>query len=215
MDFLKQPIFYVIVVVAVSIAAIWTYIGDKVKNKTEEAPTSQATQEEVKIYNLTNLTPGDFDSAVRDEYALAVDKANAYDPAFKLSSIEVTVDEKLNPSSINTRYIFSSPADKTNNWTITITAVSQNYLRALVPKEDYAGDLLLIDVSLWKYNYVTALQLAEQFGGLMWREQNTLTGVKLTLKNVEDKLLWIVEYSSSDNSKTIKLDANSGKVVNN
>jgi len=209
MQVFKQPVFYIIIVVAIAIAAGWTYFSNKNK-----APAETPVAEEQKVSNLTNLDPKDFDSVVKEEYALAKAKAVEANAGNELSSIEVTVSADLNAEKTNTRYIFSSPTDTINNWMITISTLNQSYIRALIPKDDYAGELTKIDTGNWKYNYVTALQLAEQNSGLSWREQNTLTNLKLTLKNSSTgSLIWIAEYNSSDSNNTVKLDAKTGKVV--
>ena len=98
---------------------------------------------------------------------------------------------------------------------ITISEPSSSFIRALVPKSDYLGNLQQMDTKYWKYNYVTALQLAEKNGGQDWRSKNTLASVKLTLRHTgaNNWLLWIVEYSSDSDKLTVTLDANSGKVV--
>jgi len=210
MDFFKKPVFYLIILVAITIAATWTYFSDKKKNSS--LTSTQETQEDV-ISNLTNLDPADFDNTVKQEYSLAVEKAKAVKSDYKLSMIEVEIENSLTPESVNTRYIFSASKDTKNNWMITISALSGNFIRALVPQEDYAGKLSNIDTAQWKFNYVTALQLAEKKGGLDWRETNTLTGMQLTLKNENNKLIWLVQYNSADSSKTFKFDASSGEEI--
>lgn len=207
----RRRIIFVAIAILVVIALGWAYYANKKSAQTKTAikPTSTV------VSNLTNLDPTDFDAAVKSEYTLANSKAVEVDPNYKISEIEITMDKTLSTDSINSRYIFSSSSDAKNNWMITIAATTQNYIRALVPKDDYAGDVSPFDTTLWKYNYVTALQLAEKAGGLDWRNQNTLSGVKLTLKknNTDNLLTWTVVYNSEGANKTIILDAASGKVV--
>ncbi len=207
----RRRIIYIVVAVIIVVALGWAYFANKKSSQQKAATTAKPAV----ISNLTNLDPTDFDSAIKSEYALAVSKATVTNPAYKISEIEVNIDKTLLTDSVNTRYIFSSPDDTQNNWMITIAATTQNYIRALVPKTDYAGDITPFDTSHWKYNYVTALQLAEKAGGLDWRNQNTLASVKLILKTADTNslLTWTVLYSSASSSKTIILDATSGKVV--
>jgi len=211
----RSPIILIIVVVAIFSVIGWAYYDNWQTKKSQEKATATQTATEQPVSNLTNVDPTDFDSAVKKEFALANEKAAAVNPNYKLSTIEVEIDKDLLPESTNTRYVFSAPDDTLNNWMITISQVSGNYIRALVPKTDYLGSPELINTSLWKYNYVTALQLAEQNGGLDWREKNTLSSLKLTLRHsgTNNWLLWIVEYTGVDSNLTVKLDANSGKVV--
>lgn len=210
MEFWKRPIFWVVVVVVLAVAG-WSYYS---KQKTASQNTATQTQTPV-VSNLTNLDPTDFDDSVKSEFALANAKAAEANTAYKISAIEVNISKDLTVDSINTRYIYSAPTDTKNNWMITISATNQSYIRALIPKDDYAGAVTPFDVTAWKYNYVTALQLAEKAGGLDWREANTLTAVKLTLKNIGtgNQLAWSVEYSANEGTKTINLDATSGKEI--
>ena len=204
----RRRVIFVALAIIVVVGIGWAYYANKKANQAKTAVKPTATV----VSNLTNLDPTDFDSAVKSEYALAISKASA---DYKIATIEVNIDKNMAVDSINTRYIFSSPSDMINNWMITVAATTQNYIRALVPKDDYAGDIAPFDTGLWKYNYVTALQLAEKAGGLDWRNQNTLSGVKLTLKisGANSILTWTVEYDSQGQNKTVVLDATSGKVV--
>lgn len=207
----RRRIIFIAIAVLIVVILGWGYYANKKSSqqKTATKPTVAV------ISNLTNLDPSDFDSAVKSEYALANSKATEVDPNYKISEIEVNLDKNLLVDSINTRYIFFSPSDTQNNWMITIAATTGNYIRALVPKADYAGDIIPFDTGLWKYNYVTALQLAEKAGGLNWRNQNTISAVKLTLKKADanNLLAWTVEYNGENGNKIIILDATSGKVV--
>ena len=85
----------------------------------------------------------------------------------------------------------------------------------LTPVKDFMGTLTPMNTKAWKYNFVTALQLAEKNGGLTWRENQKLQGAKVTLKHTGKKmwLLWVVEYEGEKDNFTVKLDANSGRVV--
>ncbi|PIS07524.1 hypothetical protein COT78_03075 [Candidatus Berkelbacteria bacterium CG10_big_fil_rev_8_21_14_0_10_43_13] len=208
----RRRIIYIVVAVIVVFALGWSYFSSK---KAKQSDTTTTTKPTV-ISNLTNLDPTDFDQAVKDEYALAVSKAAEISPDYKIAQIEVNVGEDLQVDSINTRYIFASPNDPANNWMVTVAATTQNYIRALIPKDDYAGNISPFDTAGWKYNYVTALQLAEKAGGLDWRDSNTLSGISLTLKTSDTNsiLTWTVQYTRQDgSSKIIILDATSGKVI--
>lgn len=223
MNFFRTPIFYAIVGVAIVLTIGWA-IYDNIAAKraaknaastTETTTTETATTTDIPVSNLTNLDPADFDAIVKRESALADQKALEVGSGYLLSTIEVSFGQNLSPDSTSSRYVYSSTADAKNNWMITIAQTSGNYLRALVPKDDYLGDLSAINTKLVKYNYVTALQLAEKAGGMSWRENNKLLSVKLTLRHsgANNWLLWIVQYASSERDFTVQLDANSGKVI--
>lgn len=207
----RSPIFIGILIIAILITVGWSYFS----KKKAAAPTTQTQTTETKVSNLTNMDPTDFDETVKKEYALANSKAIEANTGAKIAAIEVEIGKDLLPASINVRYIFTSASDANNNWMITFSEVSGNYIRALVPKADYLGVVSEMNTKLWKYNYVTALQLAEKNGGLTWRESNELTDLKLTLRHAgaNNWLEWIVEYHGASGNLTVKLDANSGKVV--
>ena len=216
MNFFKQPIFYGLLVLAIIVTFAWTAIANKIKaGKT--AKTTETTQTVTKISNLTNADPSDFDSITQSEFASANTKATAVQADNVISAIEVDLTSSLQATDVNTRYVYTAKSDTANNWMITISAASSNFIRATIPKADYLGNLTAINTKLWKYNYVTALQLAEKNGGLDWRGKKTLSGIKLTLANSGTNILvWTVEYDAADNSNlTVTLDANSGKVITN
>lgn len=210
MEFLRKPVFYIALVIVILVIVVSTYTSNK--KKSAQTTTTQTTSS---IANLTNLDPTNYDDQVKTEFALANAKAAAANPAFKISVIEVNMDKDLSLDTVSTRYIYSADSDTANNWMITISAKSQSFIRALIPKDDYAGKVTPFDPTAWKYNFVTALQLAEKAGGLDWRGQNTLVGVKMTLKNsgTDNKLTWIIEYTGSAETKTINLDAATGATI--
>ena len=215
MNFWKNPIFIGVVVLALLLAIGWSAYSNSAKKKTAQTATqttsgSTATQ----VSNLTNFDPTDFDTIVKNEYAMALSKAQATDQQNQLGEVEVEIGPSLLPADTNTRYIFTSAADTANNWMITVAETSQSFIRASVPKDDYAGNLTAVSVSNWKYNFVTALQIAEKNGGQTWRDSNTLTGAKLTLKNNSaGTLIWLIDYSSSNGDFTITLNASDGTVI--
>ena len=98
---------------------------------------------------------------------------------------------------------------------MTFTQLSNNFTRMIIPKDDYLGNVAEINTKLWKFNFVTALQIAEKNGGLKWRESNDLQSIRLTLRHTEPKnwLLWVVEYKGENGNLILRIDANSGRVV--
>lgn len=212
-EIFKKPVFIIIFAVALVGALIWSYVDNR---RNQKAAETAATTEQPQIVNLTNVDPTDFDSAVKDEYALANTKAAEANTQNKLAAIDIELAKDLLPNSGNTRYVFSADNDKNNNWVITISQSSRNYIRALIPKADYMGEVQQMNTSLWKFNYVTALQIAEKNGGLDWREKNELQGVKISLQHLAPKnwLTWTVVYEGKDSiNLTKKIDANSGQII--
>lgn len=215
-DFLKKPVFLIILAAALIIGGIWAYIS----NRNEEKVAQQAAEEaqkakEVVISNLTNINTTTIDTAAEDQLAVADGKAAEVDKKNVLIAVEVRLPQSLDSSSGDTTYIYSSTSDKTNNWIITLSNASNNFLRARVPKEDYIGDLKAVNRSYWKTNYVAALQIAEKNGGLNFRSANEISEIKLLLKNSDPKnwLYWFVSYSGKNNVKQYQIDVSTGGIV--
>ena len=210
LDIFKRPVVVIIIVVAIVIALVWSYVSNSIKDKASVSQDPVTTQ----LLDLTTIDPTEYDDAIKREFAAAKSKAEASDINNKLSAIEITLPS-LELNSGDTRYVFSSATNTQINWTITYNQKTGNMLRASIPKEDYLGNILAMDTSLWKFNYVTAIQIAEKNDGLKWREQNGLSNVDITLKHggKDNWLLWTVRYTSGGATFTKMIDSNSGKVV--
>ena len=214
MKFVKRILLPMILLLLASIAFLTFVIARNEKIKTSSASTTQENKP-LKLSNLTNINPNDYDSIIKNEYELANLRGKESNSGNELSAIDIEIAPDLMPSSVISRYVFSAPNDAANNWTMTFSEINTNFVRATIPKEDYIGNLTAINTNLWKFNFVTALQISEKNGGLKWRETNKLESVRITLRHVEPKnwLLWLVEYKSNGSSLLIKIDANSGRVV--
>lgn len=214
-DFFKRPIFIIIVIVAIVGALVWSYVAKTIQSNKQKQAQTETTP--VTITDLTNVDPTLYDEPVKSEFATARAKAEEVDPKYQLASISVEIPASLGLKSANSRYIFVKDKDTVNNWTITFAADTGNFIRALIPKDDYIGNPPAIDTKLWKFNYVTALQITEKDGGKTWRENNELRGITLTLKHGDPNnwLSWSVNYQGSSGGFVRKIDANSGKIIEN
>jgi len=174
-----------------------------------------ATSSNKTAVTLATAAPGDFDAMIKSQYATAKEKAVAVNPKFQLSAIEIQLPPTLEKNSGTSRYIFSSPDDATNNWTIAISNENNEYMRALIPKDDYFGELTPINTTLWKFNHVTALQIAEKNGGESFRKNNNLSSVRITLRHLlsAEALYWIVEYKGGSSIFRIQIDASTGNII--
>jgi len=213
LDIFKKPVTIIIIFVAILIALGWSYYESWSENRKTASIVVDNTP--VQITNLATVDATEFDEVVKEEYALAKTKAEEAKKSNTLRAIEIELPS-MSINSGNNRYIFASPEDTDNNWTITISQLTQNYIRASIPKSDYMGDLEELNTKLWKFNYVTALQIAESNGGLNFRENNSIASIKLTLKHTspDNWLLWNIVYASATgNELSIKIDSNSGQVI--
>lgn len=211
MNLFKQPIFLGILALALIITLIWSFVSNKntpTETATEETTTSGDTVQATEIGILT-ATPSDFDITMNDQVIAATKFATEFNPEFKLSLIEIFIDSSLQEDSIVNRYAFSTTKDVRNNWVYTTNQKDGSFLRALIPKADYLGDIVPINISLWKYNFVSAFQQADKTGGSDWRGKNTLLDVTMTLKESADlkKLFWTIAYRSADSSYNAIVDA--------
>lgn len=215
MDIFKRPAMIVIVVVSVIVAIVWSYFS-KVSEENKTKKIAEQTEQEAKLslLSLANIDPSEFDELVKTQYASGRKKAEEINPNYKLSAIQIILPS-LEINVGDTRYIFSSPTDSQNNFTITFSNTSNNYLRAIIPKDDYLGDLAIMDTSLWKFNYVTAIQIAEKAGGKEWREKNGLSSVEILLfqDTSLNILKWTVQYDNGSQDFSININASNGKIV--
>ena len=211
MNLFKQPIFLGVLAVALVITIVWTYIGNKNSgdSNTAEQSTTSGDTATTAVDDLTTADPSDFDVTARAELASATKYAIEFTPDVKISVVEVNIGADLKKESITTRYAFSAAKDTRNNWVYTTDQSNGSFLRALIPKADYLGEIVPINISLWKYNYISALQFADKNGGSDWRSKNTLQGITAVLKESADlkKLFWTVEYKGSDSSYVAVVDA--------
>lgn len=184
---------------------------------TPSASESQAPQED----NLTNLDPTSVQEQITANYNTAKQKASSWKSDAVLYSASAKITSSLDFEDVIEVYTFGTGSEPSYWWTISISVRSKNYVRAIIPKEDYLGaNLVPARTQYWKVNYVQAFQAAETNGGKEWREKqkDSKYQITATLAHGEPKgyLYWLVEYQLLDGSdkKTIQIDANSGEVIN-
>ncbi|MCX6812574.1 MAG: hypothetical protein NTW79_03055 [Candidatus Berkelbacteria bacterium] len=212
LDFLKKPIFLVIIAVALIGGGLWYYFSNRASQQAATEASKAST-----IANLTNASAATFDDAIKTELATADAQSVIVDKKATLCAVDVDLPQTLANGSGNSIFGYNLSVDKINNWTISISNTSGKFLRALVPKTDYLGTLSAINRSFWKINYVFALQIAEKNGGQDFRNLKTITDVDLTLKNggPNSWLYWYVTYNAGADVKTVQIDANTGVVITN
>lgn len=215
-EFVKKPIFLIIVVAALIIAVVWAWIGNSNTKKEEQKAQEQAAENSTaQISNLTNIDSSTITETFAAQLAIADQKALEVDKKMQLAAVQIVLPGDLYPGTGSTFYVYTTPNDKTNNWVISISNSDNKYVRSRTAKTDYMGELTAINRSFLKINYVAALQLAEKNGGLINREANPPAEVTITLKNTEPKswLYWFVDYVSQSGSKSFQIDANTGALT--
>jgi len=186
--------------------------------------TYQQNQQVLSGDNLLTIDPNTLSTEIAQGKDLAETKAKEWQNNAKLVAVQVEIPASLKKTSVSSRYIFNSLGVSAWYWTIALTATNENYVRALIPKEDYiASDLKVVLEDFWQENYAEALQAAEENGGATWRETNNMGGATLVLSRGQPNswLYWQVEYialdangerSAVDNFK-IRINAYTGEVA--
>jgi len=135
-------------------------------------------------------------------------KGNAFLVAYTL---EAPIDRpSVTPSET---FVFGSTDEPDNWWTISFSA-NDEFIRALIPKNDYLGQALQpIQESAWQKNYLEALNTAENVGGRQFRAENpeAQISILLTQSAPKDWLWWQIEYKAKANLK-IRVSALDGRV---
>lgn len=174
--------------------------------------------------NLLTIEADTIEALQSEKLNFANKKANDWQSNSKLVAVQVEVPSSLRKENVSTRYIYSSPSVNYYYWTIAISADNTSYIRALIPKEDYLNsnlDIILND--FWKFNYVQALQIADENGGSDWRETNNLGQVTMVLSRGQPNNYhyWNIEYVAVDedgqridsNNFKLKISSYSGEIV--
>lgn len=213
MNFIKNPTVIIIIIGLILGSSFFFYNRYRDSKKASESQTTTTT--DVQIVGLTNVDPADFVAENQAELTLAETKAKTMNSEVQLNALEITFPGSLKPRSGNAIYIYDTTKDTAHHYTVSVSQESQNFIRAIIPKEDYLGALTPINLKSWKLSFVDALKVAEKNGGLDWRSKNTLTRLKMTLKNAAPKgwLYWLLEYQSDNSSFSAQVDAYSSRYV--
>lgn len=194
------------------------------KTTPTETPTPSASESQSQTPQADDLTNLDSSTALEEitaNFNTAKQKAALWQTDATLYSSSAKITKSLQWEDVIEVYTFGSPSQPAFWWTISISVRSKNYVRAIIPKEDYLGaNLVPVRTQYWKINYVEAFQIAEKNGGKEWREKqkdnNYQTTTTLVHGEPKGYLYWMIEYQLTDGSdkKTIQIDANSGEVIN-
>jgi len=211
----KSLIFWIVLIVLI-IAGFGIFLLIKRKPQPEQLQPATTTTTTTTEENLSNIDPSEVDSAVKENFNLAKEKAQQWYPDAALVYAQVKLTSLALDEGTEI-YVFDSPSTPNLHFTFTLSQKSKRYIRAMIPAEDYLGaDLLPIDTKYWKLNYVSALQIAEKEGGRDIREKYLEWTIELNLKRAEPQnwLFWIVDYKTKEGETlSIKINPYSGEVV--
>ena len=183
-------------------------------------PSSSTSATETPKSDLTNLDSTSAKDEMRNNYNTAQQKASLWLGDAVPYSASVKITPTLDWQDVIEVYTYGSKMQTAYWWTISISVRSKNYVRAIIPKEDYLGSKLQpIPLQYWKMSYVEAFQVAEKNGGKEWRDKQKNTNYQITatlaVGDPKNYLYWTVEYQNSDGSdkKSIQINAFSGETV--
>lgn len=194
--------------------------GEEEPKQEEEQPEQQEEpKEEEQKNDLTDVDPSGLKSGINSNYELSKEKVKSWKENAKLYSASAKIAPTLDPKDVVEIYTYGSPDWSNWWWTISISARSGNYIRAIIPREDYLGtNLQPVAIKYWDLSYVEAFQIAERNGGKDWREKQTeliQTTATLAHSDPSNYLHWVVEYQtiSGSEKKSVKINAYTGEVV--
>ena len=189
--------------------------GKQQEVTTTPTPTSTITETAVPI-DLSTIDPTTINTTFSTNYSLAKQKANEWKGDAYLASITVKLPIDLSLNNATETYVFGSQSDPDYWWTMSLAESTNKYIRAIIPKTDYLGNVLpQIPEKYWKTNYLQAFQAADLYQGAAFRASNANTEISVTLSVGDPKgwLWWTVEYkSSTGNSLKIRINASDLKI---
>lgn len=186
------------------------------KNKT----TSETTETTTAVLPSEPLVTADatsMDATITTNYEAADAMAKKWQSNAQLYLVSVKLPQDLSLNNSTQTYTYGSTSLLNDWWTYSLSESTGKYVRAIIPKEDYLGDVTKsIDKQYWRTNYVEAFQIAEANGGSTFRSSNPNASIILTLSHSEPKswLWWLVEYKTgTGNDLKIRINPNDKNVV--
>ncbi len=228
----KTMLIAIVVLVLLGASGVLAYSYYNKKSPTTQSPTSNNSSSDPSITSTPNTTTTLATNSIlaadavsegensKKKFTTSSEKLNSW-PLYKANAnftgLFITLDTKLELNSANEVYVFDSPDDANNHYTISLAQSSGNTLRAIIPIGDYQGTLLPIKKEFWQVQYVEALQIAHKNGGQEFMSANAVTSVEMKLVRADPKdfLYWIVTYHTKEVSKSlaVKVDANDKTVI--
>ncbi|MCL5795818.1 MAG: hypothetical protein M1338_05700 [Patescibacteria group bacterium] len=187
-------------------------------NSASPTPTATNTATTAAGYGqLLTASPSAISSLFNSNLTQAEAKAKSWKQDAKLYAVNIKLPKNLGTNQAIETFIFGSDQDKNYWWTDAISENSGNFVRAIVPKEDYLSEVKTpINNNYWKINYLDALLIAEDNGGKAFREKDPDSQISLNLYNSQPKgwLWWLVEYKNTNGeSLKVRINANDQSVV--
>lgn len=200
-----------IIVVALTLTgASCSWFGSNSNNSNNSSNTTTT-------YPLLSAATNSIDSMFSSNLTQSQTKAKAWKSDAALYAVNIKLPRDLAVNQAVETFVYGSSQDTANWWTYAVSESSGNFVRAIVPKEDYLTSVTKpIDMNYWKINYLEALQIAQNNGGQDFLTNNPSATITETLDNSQPKgwLWWLVEYKGTSGNLSVRINANDKTVVN-
>lgn len=158
-----------------------------------------------------------YDATLTANYEQAEAQASAWNKDAQLMMVSVKLPQDLSLNNSTETYTYGSENAPYYWWTYSLSEATGKTVRALVNKEDYLGtNVKPISKNYWRTNYIEAFQIADNYGGKEFRQNNQNVSVNLTLSVSEPKewLWWLVEYKTPlGESLSVRINPNDQTIV--
>lgn len=166
---------------------------------------------------LATVDASAYDSQLTANYEGANLAAKEWNENAELVMVSVKLPQDLSIDNSTETYTYGSSNAPYYWWTYSLSESTSKTVRALVNKEDYLGtDVKAIPLDYWRTNYIEAFQIADNYGGKDFRQNNQNVTVSLTLSVSEPKgwLWWLVEYKTPlGESFNVRINPNDQTIV--
>ncbi len=208
--------------VALVVVAIFLFNGLTLPFCNNSETTTETSPEPSPTATLNDAPLATVDASVYDpeltaNYEAANTAAQEWNQDAKLAMVSVKLPQDLSVNNSTETYTYGSENAPYYWWTYSLSESTGKIVRALVNKEDYLGtDIQSIPLSYWRTNYIEAFQIADNYGGKEFRQNNQNVTVSLTLSVGQPKnwLWWLVEYKTPiGESFNIRINPNDQTIV--
>lgn len=167
---------------------------------------------------IVSVDPTLVSTALLDEFNQVRTLAQTWRSDAQFYALTVSWPSNLARGRARRVYVFASPIDPNNWWTVAVNEQTEERMRSLIPREDYLEPMLEpIPMDFWKLNEIQAIQAAEANGGKAFREANPGAEVSATLarRGPNNWLWWVVRYRGLDDKDLIvRIHPGSGEIYN-
>jgi len=214
------------VVVLLVVAGVFLVLSRFVFQQEEDVVETENGQEETieeeaLAFPLSEFVIEELSSQAEREFDFAFSKAREWREDSVFYGLLVNYKDQIAREKGNNTYIFSSPSLPEFYWTLNIEQAKNeigehNFERIIYYKEDYflSNNAVAVPMQYWEWDYMGALQKADNLGGKDIRSTYGEYDVNVLLSVEEGSyLLWDVEYVVGGKSiYSLSLNAYNGEI---